>query len=230
MSTDTDKKPEAAGIPTDDSVEMDPELQSIVFIGATLAPFFMGDPNDEEAQEAFAAFAAIDPEALAPEWPFADTDIAQQELERMVGALADGFSSDIVLEYQHLFIGSGTHPAPVWGSVFTDSKGELFGATSRELHDWMEAKGIESTTDNRMPDDHIGMTLALMAWIALSRPELLDEYLQDQFLPWAGHLLDALADEAAHPFYEGLARLTKASLDGIQKARDLEVVYPKFYR
>ena len=39
-----------------------------------------------------------------------------------------------------------------------------------------------------------------------------------------------LIEAAGQPFYEGLARLTKASLEGIQAKLGLDVVYPRFYR
>ena len=43
-------------------------------------------------------------------------------------------------------------------------------------------------------------------------------------------ILDQLIEAAGQPFYEGLARLTKASLEGIQAELGLDVVYPRFYR
>lgn len=82
----------------------------------------------------------------------------------------------------------------------------------------------------REPEDHIGLMLALMAWLAQHQPESLSEYLELHLLTWAGHYLDELAHAVRHPFYEGLARLTKASLGGLQEALSLEVVEPKFYR
>ena len=69
-----------------------------------------------------------------------------------------------------------------------------------------------------------------MAWLAQNQPADLNECLGLHFLTWAGHFLDELADAAEHPFYEGMARLTRASLDGVQKTLELEVVVPRFYR
>ena len=69
-----------------------------------------------------------------------------------------------------------------------------------------------------------------MAWLAQYQPENLEEFLRLHLLTWAGHFLDELAEAAEHPFYKGLARLTKASLDGLQDALGLEVETPRFYR
>ena len=44
------------------------------------------------------------------------------------------------------------------------------------------------------------------------------------------HIAQELAEAAKQPFYEGLARLAKASLEGIQSERALDVAYPRFYR
>ena len=66
--------------------------------------------------------------------------------------------------------------------------------------------------------------------LAFRQPADLGEFLSLHFLTWVGHFLDELADAAEHPFYEGLARLTRASLDGVQEALGLEVVTPRFYR
>ena len=94
----------------------------------------------------------------------------------------------------------------------------------------MRDQGIERTTDDRTPEDHIGLMLALMAWIARNRPEVLDEYLREHLLTWSSHFLDALAAASEHPFYEGLARLTKASLEGIRDELGIDVVYSRFFR
>ena len=70
----------------------------------------------------------------------------------------------------------------------------------------------------------------LLSYLAEERPELTDEYLRDHLLTWAPHYLEALEEAADHPFYQGLAALTRSTLLGLQEARGLEVVTPRFYR
>ena len=137
---------------------------------------------------------------------------------------------DLMWEYRRLFIGPGAKPAPPWGSVYTDRECVVFGDTTLELRAWMREHGVARIVDERTPEDHIGLLLALMAWLAQYQPENLEEFLRLHLLTWAGHFLDELAEAAEHPFYEGLARLTKASLDGLQDALGLEVETPRFYR
>ena len=133
-------------------------------------------------------------------------------------------------EYRRLFVGPGHLPAPPWGSVYTDHECVIFGEATLALRAWMRACGIERTTDERTPEDHIGLMLALLSFLAVERPELVDDFLRDHLLTWAPHYLDTLEEAATHSFYEGLARLTRATLAGIQRERGLVVDVPRFYR
>ena len=137
---------------------------------------------------------------------------------------------DLTWEYRRLFIGPAQSRRRRGGSVYTDRECVVFGATTLELRAWMREHGVARAADEKTPEDHIGLMLALMAWLAQNQPADLGEFLSLHFLTWVGHFLDELADAAEHPFYEGLARLTRASLDGVQEALGLEVVTPRFYR
>lgn len=114
--------------------------------------------------------------------------------------------------------------------MYTDRECVVFGEATLALRAWMRRIGVARTTDERTPEDHIGLMLALLAYLAEERPELTDEYLRDHLLTWAPHYLEALEEAADHPFYQGLAALTRSTLLGLQEARGLEVVTPRFYR
>ena len=202
-------------------------LEGIAFVGETLGPFFLQDPKTGEAGAAFQALAALDVDAAAAEWPFADEAEARACLALMKEGLAHGIEDDdLVWEYRRLFVGPAPKPAPPWGSVYTDRECVVFGESTLALRAWMRAQGIARLVDDKTPEDHIG----LMAWIARNQPADLDDYLRLHLLPWSSHFLDELAEAAKQPFYEGLARLAKASLEGIQSERALDVAYPRFYR
>lgn len=207
------------------------ELEAIAFAGSALAPFFLNDPRTGEAADAFAALAELDVEAAAAEWPFVDADNAADALGSMVQGLAAGADNEaLVWEYRRLFVGPGHLPAAPWGSVYTDRDAVVFGASTLALRAWMAANGIRRTADERTPDDHIGLMLAQLAFLAVERPDLLDDFLCNHFLTWAPHYLEALEAATTHPFYEGLARLMRLTLAGMEKARGLSVVTPRFYR
>ena len=215
-------------------------FEGVAFLGNTLAPFFLQDPRTGDAGAEFAAVATLDAQAAGAEWPFVGKEEAACCLAMMVEGLAPSCAAeesgafaaddDLTWEYRRLFIGPGAKPAPPWGSVYTDRECVVFGATTLELRAWMREHGVARAADETTPEDHIGLMLALMAWLAQNQPADLGEFLSLHFLTWVGHFLDELADVAEHPFYEGLARLTRASLDGVQEALGLEVVTPRFYR
>lgn len=209
----------------------DTMMEAVAFVGETLAPFFLQDPRTGDAGPSFQVLSALDAPIAAAEWPFVDEAVARDTLCLMVEGLSAGVDDDaLVWEYRRLFVGPAAKPAPPWGSVYTDRECVVFGASTLALRQWMRDQGIERTTDDRTPEDHIGLMLALMAWIARNRPEVLDEYLREHLLTWSSHFLDALAASSEHPFYEGLARLTKASLEGIRDELGIDVVYPRFFR
>ena len=208
-------------------------VDAIVFAGASLAPFFLNDPRTGDAADAFAALAELDVAAAAAQWPFAGDEIAA--VESALAAMKEGLAAgadhdDVVWEYRRLFVGPGHLPAPPWGSVYTDRECVVFGESTLALRAWMRAVGVERLADERTPEDHIGLMLALLSFLAAERPELVDEYLRDHLLTWAPHYLEGLAEAADHSFYRGLARLTRATMLGMQQERELAVNLPRFYR
>ena len=197
-----------------------PNRDAVALSARTLGALFSYAPNSAENAPLVAAFQDG---SWQQQWPFP-----------VAAPLASGFgaSAEETLPEagQRLFIGPWALPAPPWGSVYTDRECVVFGEATLALRAWMRRIGVARTTDERTPEDHIGLMLALLAYLAEERPELTDEYLRDHLLTWAPHYLEALEEAADHPFYQGLAALTRSTLLGLQEARGLEVVTPRFYR
>lgn len=206
------------------------ELASVVFVGESLAPFFLQDPRLGTAGPAFDAMASLDARAAACEWPFVDEDAAYACLGWIQEGLTHGIDDDLVWEYRRLFVGPGHKAAPPWGSVYTDRECVMFGLTTLDLRRWMRERGIERLGDANDPEDHIGLMLELMAWLAGNRRDDLDDYLSCHLLTWAPHFLDRVERETTHAFYKGLACLTRLSLEGIGAMRKLAVDVPRFYK
>lgn len=206
-------------------------MEAVAFAASALAPFFLNDPRTGEAADSFAAMAELDVAAAAAEWPFVKESEAADALAMMREGLAAGADhDDLVWEYRRQFVGPGRFPAPPWGSVYTDRECVIFGESTLALRAWMRSHGIERTSDERTPEDHIGLMLAMLAFLAQMRPALVDEYLRDHLLTWAPHYLDALEASTTHEFYRGLAQLTRATLEGIGETLGLSVTLPRFYR
>ncbi len=72
--------------------------------------------------------------------------------------------------------------------------------------------------------------LMMVSWISTNKPEALDDFLRLHLLTWSSHFLEEMEEATDHPFYKGLARITRLSLEGIQEDREIEVEYPRFYR
>lgn len=212
----------------------DKSRAEIVFAGSTLGPLFLHDPEHDAQVVAVGleALASLDVEAAAKDWPFVSAEDAERALALMHEGLAEGTKSDaLVWEYRRLFVGPLAKPAPPWGSVYTDKDMVVFGASTMQLRDWMRRNGIAiEKGESDEPEDHIGTMLVLLSWLAEERPELVDEFLRDHLLTWSSHFLEQLEEAAEQPFYEGLANLTRKSLEGLQEERELKVAYPRFYR
>lgn len=211
--------------------ELSPQtLEAIAFIGTSLAPFFLEDPKTGKAEKMYRAFAVLDARAAGAEWPFVDNEEAASAIECMVAGLQEDSDDALMWEYRRLFVGPAKKAAPPWGSVYTDRDQVMFGRSTLELREWMRAHGVVKTLEPGMPEDHIGYQLGCMAWLAHNKPACIDEYLRLHFLPWASHFLSLMYQATENSFYQGLATLTRLSLEGIQKQRGLEVVEPRFYR
>lgn len=202
----------------------------VAFVGATLGPLFVTDPAEASSAHQVATFAALNVDAAAAEWPFVAEERAEESLSAMREGAEGADEEALVWEYRRLFVGPGAMPVPPWGSVYTDRECVIFGEATLALRSWMRQNGIARLGDEKTPEDHIGLMLLLMAWIAGHKPELLEEYLRDHLLTWSSHMLEELEAAAQHSFYRGLAQLARESLEGIAAEMDIRVEYPRFYR
>lgn len=203
----------------------------IAFIGQTLGPFFLEDPKMGNASEAFEAIAGLEVDEAAEEWPFVKPEQARSMLSKMKDSLSGDFDiEELTWEYRRLFVGPAMKAMPPWGSVYTDRECVVFGRSTLDLRQWMRENGIERLQDEKTPEDHIGLMLLLMAWMAEVKPECLEDYLRLHMFTWTSHFLTQLSEVSEHAFYRGLAEITKASLEGVQEKLALEVEYPRYYR
>lgn len=208
--------------------------EQISFVGETLGPLFLNDPKTDAdvTEPLIRAFATLDANAAAAEWPFAGEAALRSLTDMRDGAASaiEGGADALIWEYRRLLVGPGRKPAPPWGSVYIDRECVVFGASTLALRAWMREHGIERLSDAADPEDHIGYVLLLMAWVAKHRPELLVEFLGEHVLTWSSHFLEQFEEAAEHAFYRGLASLTRSTLEGIGEELSIEVVYPRFYR
>ncbi len=212
------------------SASQNAALESIAFLGDILGPLFLYSPADAAVQPICEAIASLDVDDAAAEWPFVETEIANDALFLMHEGLACDDGEAILDDYKRLFEGPERKLTPPWGSVYTDRDMITFGDSSLALSRWMREKGIRRFSVENDPDDHIGLMLMMMSWITRERPELLDEYLREHLLTWAPHFLEQVIEASKSPFYQGMAMLCLASLQGVREELNLDVKTPRFYR
>ncbi len=205
-------------------------LEPVAFLGEATGSLFLYEPGSIEAAPFYEALGALEAEQAAAEWPFVTPGQAREAFALICEGIVSGVDDGLTDEYRRLFVGPAPKAAPPWGSVYTDRECVIFGATTLALRAWLREVGIQGPGNGKEPEDHIGLMLLLMSWIARHRPELLDGYLADHLLPWAPHFLGVVQRETQHPFFQGLALLTASSLEGIQDALSLDVTVPRFYR
>lgn len=193
--------------------------------GTVLGSLYLNDPRTEEARRVVDLLAGTD---LGAAWPFGDP----AELARADGLIARGAAApaaDLGEEYKRQFVGPGHFEAPAWGSVYLDKDEVVFGVSELELRQWMRSNGIAAHGAPREPVDHIGRLLALLGWLASEKPGLVGELLGDHLMPWAPRYLDLLEASARQPFYQGLAVLTRTTLQGMAGEFGVRVAARQLY-
>ncbi len=124
--------------------------------------------------------------------------------------------------YQRLFIGPYALPSPPWGSVWLDKENVLFGGSTLQLREWMKENHIDIHLTQNEPEDHFGLLLMMVAWVAEHNPEKLSELLGQHILPWGFLYLDKMQKQAHSPFYTSVAQLASLTLTGWQQLLNIE--------
>ncbi|WP_211959058.1 Tat proofreading chaperone DmsD [Budvicia diplopodorum] len=191
-----------------------PDAQAVSLTGRMLGAVLYYSPDSDDLAP---ILDLLQHDEWSGEWPCGE-DI---DIQRAAALISSGLTSDnaetLAEAYQRLFIGPDALPAPPWGSVYLDHESVIFGDSTLALRNWQAELGIEVQQQQREPEDHIGLLLMLAAWLAESRPEHITPLLAEHLLPWSGRFLALLEEKAEHPFYQGMALLTRIALDDWQQ-------------
>ncbi|MDW2743113.1 Tat proofreading chaperone DmsD [Atlantibacter subterraneus] len=147
-------------------------------------------------------------------WPAQRADIValQPELAQRDRAL-------LQQQWQWLFVGPASLPAPPWGSVWLDPEHVLQGDSTLRLRDFLNQQRITLNTDHPEPADHIGLMLFQASWLAMAnQPRALLELLSQHFLTWLPLYLQALNNAHPQGFYRALGELTLITLRQLHQA------------
>lgn len=159
------------------------------------------------------------------------------------GGLSDEQFIQVQADYTRMFVGIGKTLAPCWESVYFNEDGMLFQEQTLQVRQWYRRFGLEPEKLYNEPDDHIGLELSFLAYLATLGLEALDENNESKFeqtlhaqyqfisehpLKWVSAWSGLVNKYAQTDFYRGLALLTHASLLVI--AEQLQVGLVKEYQ
>jgi len=148
------------------------------------------------------------------------------------GGISDEQFVNLQTDYSRLFIGPAKPIAPPWESVYFNEDRMIFQEQTVQVRGWYRRFGIESEKLHKEPDDHIGLELSFLAYLAglgLQALEAGDEtrfteilqaksqFISQHPIKWAKNW-DALVEKNAHSdFYRGLSRLIYGALLATEK-------------
>ena len=147
---------------------------------------------------------------------------------------------DLQADYTRLFVGTGKAIVPSWESVYFNKDGMLFQEQTIQVRQWYRRFGLESEKLNREPDDHVGLELSFLAYLAQLGLKALDEnnaarfeqilqaqrqFISEHPLMWVPRWCTLVEERAGTDFYRGLALLTRGALSSI--AEQLQIEIPK---
>ncbi|OAT39241.1 Tat proofreading chaperone DmsD [Proteus myxofaciens] len=161
------------------------------------------------------------------EWPYGSDD-EKQSIATLLSQTSLN-EETLTQAYQRLFIGPYALPAPPWGSVYLDNENVLFGNSTLDLREWMLEHGIDIALTQNEPEDHFGLIVMMVAWIAETRPVKLNELLAEHLLPWAYRYLEKMSLQSAFPYYEGLAMLATLTLKNWQSQLNVTPVEKQLF-
>ena len=145
---------------------------------------------------------------------------------------------DLKADYTRLFVGVGKVLAPPWESVYFSEDRMIFQKETLDVRNWYRRFGLELENLHKEPDDHIGLEMSFVAYLAELGIKVLDEqdeekykllndakrqFISEHLLQWGPTWCALVKEHAKTDFYQGLGYLTMGALLTIAEKYDLQV-------
>lgn len=132
-------------------------------------------------------------------------------------------------DYQRLFIGPDALPIAPWGSVYLDKEQVIFGDSLLALRAFLDQHSLHFQLTQNEPEDHFGLMLMMMAYLAEHKPEALKAFFEQHFLIWAYRFLSLFNQQPA-TVYVGLGKMAEKLLSYAQERLKLTPQAVELYR
>lgn len=134
---------------------------------------------------------------------------------------------DISADYTRLMVGVGKVLAPPWESVYFSEDRLVFQEQTLAVRNWYRRFGLELENLHKEPDDHIGLELSFIAYLAelqvkaleeqdVKKYELLNDakrqFIEEHLLMWGFSWCLLVKENAKTDFYKGLGHMTMGAL------------------
>lgn len=133
----------------------------------------------------------------------------------------NGYVKNLQQEYQRLFIGPDHLEAPPWESVYLTREKLLYGEPTVQVRNFYQSFGLVCNTNEKEPEDHIGLEFAFMAQLCNKCAEKLAQgeqiqteingqhrFLQQHILQWVPQFSNDLQEASLQKFFVYLALFT----------------------
>ncbi len=139
------------------------------------------------------------------------------------GGSGEQYLTELQVEYARLFIGPGKHISPHESVHRQDEESRLYGRSTVNVMQFLEATGFEFKTDYEGLPDHISVELEFMQTLTEWEAQALEEgntelatkclnieryFLQKHLAYWIPDFCKKVTEEAELPFYREIAKLT----------------------
>ncbi len=159
-----------------------------------------------------------------------NTDTPIETLNDMLHSFQNENEEALQLEHDRLLAGLGDMPAPPWGSAYLDKESVLFGESTIEYRYFLQRCGFALESNQREPEDQIGLMLMVLGMLIESERETLAaEMLREHLMTWFDFFNERFKKVVTLTPYLKLSELTKQLLQALCKKYQLVVPTKRDY-